>query len=1187
MKRFRILRAPLVCVAALLAATSAPFADTAPQPLPFSQDWTNTALITTANDWSNVPGIVGYMGGSLASSTATEPRNVLAPDAAAPQVFANQTSTGFTSGGVAEFHLANPVVALQGSATADAPHILISVNTTGWFDVNVAYNLRDLDGSADNTTSRIALQYRVGSAGNFINVPDAYVADASEGPSIAGKVTPVSAVLPADASNAPLVQIRIITTDAPGSDEWIGIDDISITGSNNAQPTSPSGVGQASPRTIATGDQSLLTVAVTPGENPASSGLSVVADLAPIGGSATQALTDDGQNGDAVAGDLVFSWMATVSGAPGVKSVTATINDDFGRGAQATIALTITAPPMPIHALQGAGTSSTYEGLLVTTSGIVTATRPSSFYIQTPDHLADADPNTSEGLIVYTGSTPAVNRGDLVKVTGTLTEYRPSADPQSPPVTEITSPTVSVTATGQPLPAPVVLLPEHTPSDSTADQLERFEGMRVRADITAISGTDGSKSEANARSTSNGEFAAVITGVARPMREPGLEPGQLNHSGKCCAPRFDGNPERLRVDSDAQSGAARIEIVAGQTLAGLTGVLDYGFRSYTILPDAGAWVPAGRGDALPVPAPTQNEFTIASFNMERFYDTVNDPGGDVALTADAYGRRLAKASLTIRNVLRTPDIIGVEEVEKLSVLQAIAARVNADAVAAGDADPAYVAYLAEGNDSGGIDVGFLVKSSRLDVIAVTQVGKEAMYLPPGSSTSALLNDRPPLVLEAAVRADGATPYPVTVIVNHLRSLIDIDGADGRVAAKRAAQAEFLASLIQSRQAANPNERIIAVGDFNAFQFNDGYADLIGTITGQPTPADQVAVASADLVSPDLVNLGNTLGADQYSYVFGGNAQAIDHVLANEDAHRRFSRIVYARANADFPESLRGDGTRPERLTDHDIPVAYFTLPGAPVVTLSGAQTMTLEAMTSFTDPGASATDEEFGSVPVTVTGSVDATTLGTYTLTYSATNGFLTTSVTRTVNVVDTTAPVLTLTGGATAIVEAGATWIDPGATATDARAGDLTSAIQVSGSVNTAAVGSYILTYTVTDGFNTATATRTVSVVDTTAPAIGPIALTPSVIDVPNHKMVDVTLAYSVTDVIGAACSVNVTSNEPIDGPGDGHTLVDYQVLNVKKVRVRAERSGLGTGRIYTIAVTCADGSGNQSTAAATVTVR
>ena len=1403
MHRFLVLRAPLVCLVALLLAASAPRANDIPQSLPFTQDWTDEAVIPISDDWLSVPGVIGYRGDGLTTATGVDPQSVVGVGTPVVDVNANQTSPNtFTTGGVAEFHAGtntggNAVVALSGSGTARAPHIVLTLNTTGLFNITINYNLRDLDGSADNAISPVALQFRVGEAGDYTNASAGFVSDASAGPSLAGLVTPVSVVLPAEVSNQPVVQIRIITTDAVGSDEWIGIDDIDVSGSPIALPTNPAGVGAATPSTVAPGETATLSVVVSLGQNPTSSGVTVTGDLSSIGGSSAQAFAfqggltfahdvtvaagtadgtktlpititdaegrtgsasislnvftppppvtsvtisqvyggggnsgatfthdfielfnksasavdvtgwsvqyassggstwqttalsgtiqpgryylvqqaagaggslslpapnatgsipmsatagkvalvastpaltgscptgspivdfvgfgatancfegpgpapapsntnaihragggaidtennaadfaaavptprngsgipprgvgtaspgvvdsgdvsllavtvtpgafpssttvtvtgnlttiggssaqpfvDNGTNGDLTAGDNVFSYLTTVTGTQGSKSITATVGDDLGRTSSTQFSVVIAAPPVPIHQIQGPGTISSYEGQLVTTTGIVTALRSSSFYIQTPDALVDTDPGSSEGLLVFSGfpRPGGFTVGDLVRVTGTITEFRPAADPGSPTITELINPVVTMVSSGHPLPTPATLLPAFTVPGGNFEQLERFEGMRVRADITAISGTSAFNQslaeEQAAISVSNGDFFAVLTGVARPMREPGLEPGQPDFcAGSCLVPRFDGNPERLRVDSDGQIGSTKIEIVAGQAITGLTGVLDYGFRSYTIVPDPVVWTLSGRGDALPVPAASANEFTVASFNMQRFYDTTDDEGvDDVALTVDGYARRLSKASLAIRNVLRMPDVLGVQEMDSLSTLQAVAARVNADAVLDGQPNPLYVAYLAEGNDPGGIDVGVLVKSARLDVVGVTQVGLTTTYVQPNGST-ALLNDRPPLVLEAAVRAAGATPYRITVIVNHLRSLNGIDGSDGaRVRSKRRAQAEFLANYIQARQAADPTERIISVGDYNAFPFNDGYVDMIGTIKGQPTPADQVAAPSGDLVNPDLTNLGDSLAADQYSYVFDGNAQTIDHVLVNEAARRRFSRMAYARSNADFPESLRSDPTRPERLSDHDMPVAYFVLPGVPVITLNGPATMTVEVMSGFVDPGATATDEELGAVPVTVTGFVDARTVGTYVLTYSATNGF------------------------------------------------------------------------------RTATVSRTVHVVDTTAPTLSAIGATPSFIAVPNHSMIDVVLTYTATDATGTpACSIGITSNEAANAQGDGNTEIDWEVLSATQVRVRAERSGLANGRIYTISVTCVDAAGNSVTKTANVVV-
>ena len=140
------------------------------------------------------------------------------------------------------------------------------------------------------------------------------------------------------------------------------------------------------------------------------------------------------------------------------------------------------------------------------------------------------------------------------------------------------------------------------------------------------------------------------------------------------------------------------------------------------------------------------------------------------------------------------------------------------------------------------------------------------------------------------------------------------------------RSEFLANLIQARQTNDPTEKIISVGDYNAFQFNDGYVDSMGTITGVPTPADQVVLASSDLVNPDLTNLINTVPPDQrYSFTFDGSAQSLDHVLVNDDAFTILNRFAYGRNNADFPQVYFGDPNRPERISDHDMPVAYFSL----------------------------------------------------------------------------------------------------------------------------------------------------------------------------------------------------------------------------------------------------------------------
>lgn len=110
-------------------------------------------------------------------------------------------------------------------------------------------------------------------------------------------------------------------------------------------PSNPSGVGAANPSSVSPGGSSLLTVAVTPGGNPASTGLTVAGDLSLIGGSATQQFFDDGTHGDSAAGDKTFSFLASVPSniTPGPKVLAATISDAQSRNASLSINLTVQA----------------------------------------------------------------------------------------------------------------------------------------------------------------------------------------------------------------------------------------------------------------------------------------------------------------------------------------------------------------------------------------------------------------------------------------------------------------------------------------------------------------------------------------------------------------------------------------------------------------------------------------------------------------------------------------------------------------------------------------------------------------------------------------------------------------------------------------------------------------------------
>nr|MCU0228584.1 lamin tail domain-containing protein [Bryobacterales bacterium] len=608
---------------------------------------------------------------------------------------------------------------------------------------------------------------------------------------------------------------------------------------------------------------------------------------------------------------------ATISGTPlGVGQATVTLTDSASNSTQRTF-LVGDAPSCAvthtISQIQGTGSRSPLEGGSSTTQGVVTARKGNGFFIQSSTSDVDSNPVTSEGLFVFTSSAPptAAAVGNLVCVSGNVIEFAPSAAPFNPPLTEITQATVSLLATGQPLPTPVSLTSADLTPAGGIEQLERYEGMRVAvANLTVVAPSGGNTAESSATATSNGFFFGVLPLVDRPFREPGVrEPIPLPLPG---APRFDGNPELLRVDSRG-GGNAALDVSVGQTVANLVGALDYGFGYYTLVQENGATpLVIGNAQVTAAPVPTPDQFTVATFNVERFFDTVNDPTiGEPVLTAAAFAARLNKLSLQIRDLLHSPDILGMVEVENLSTLQAIANQLNTDSGNALN----YIPYLIEGNDVGGIDVGFLVNANRVQVDAIRQEGKDATFANPTSGALETLNDRPPLVLEALVRqSPDALALPVIVVVNHLRSLNGIEDANPvnalRVRTKRARQAEFLAQLLQDLQVANPQAHIASVGDYNAFQFNDGYADVMGTVIGNPASPTATAVSSPDLVNPDFSNLMELLPASQrYTFVFDGSAQILDHIVVNNNLLARHQGTAVARANADFALALRNDTSR--------------------------------------------------------------------------------------------------------------------------------------------------------------------------------------------------------------------------------------------------------------------------------------
>lgn len=939
------------CVLAALATQA--YADTTPQSLPFTQNWTDAGLITADNSWAGVPGVEGFNGrDDTGSPTGVDPQTVLTiPPNNAINVIANQTNPNtVTAGGLAEFQIANPVVALQGSGNADFPYLLIRLNTSGASSVRVRYNVRDVDGSGDNAVQAVALQYRIGDSGNFINVPEAFIADATTGPNLAELVTAVDVLLPAAVANQPLVQLRVITSNAPGNDEWVGIDDIEITAAGGGP-------------TIAINDVSL------PEGNTgtSSAGFTVTSSAqAPAGGIS---FTVNTANGTATApADYVAISAQTFTIPAGQTSVSVpvTINGDtefepdetFRVLLSAATGATITdaeglgtiqnddAALAEIFQIQGSGAASAFAGQLVTSNdNIVTALAPNGFFIQTPVARDDNNAQTSNGIFVFTGTPRPANIavGDQVDVTGTIVEFfgltqfggpgllinRDSGNNPLPPAVVF----------GATTPSPVITAPSCAPNaDPEVANFECFESMRIS--VPAGIAQAGNQFFATDRIA---EIWARA-GSTRARREPGIPfPGFAGLPAS--VPLYDGNPELFEVDVD-RLGLPNPLINGGSTFAA-EGVLGYEFNDFELWPTSFQITNAVQLPR-PVSVPGASQATLATLNVLRLYNP-NAADNTVTLcsasstptvtyttvsTPEEYDRRLSEFARYIIEVLRFPELVAIQEIENLAVLTDLADRIRL----LSDNTINYNAFLVGGNDVGGINNGWLVTAGLPAEVTVEQLGKQETQT--GVTPPACLHDRPPLKL--TVVAPGVGRF--AIFNNHLRSLSGIGDCNqtepGRICQKRLQQAQSVATMIQAEQAASALTGIISVGDHNAFEFTDGHVDVIGQLAGVVNPAAQ-QLSAATIPNPPL-QIGATLlpEAERYTFInVGRELNVLDHFVMSANLQSLFAGIEVARGNSDAPRAFETDrlfanGTEEARVvpygilrvSDHDGVVLRLNLP---------------------------------------------------------------------------------------------------------------------------------------------------------------------------------------------------------------------------------------------------------------------
>ncbi|MEM8724081.1 MAG: endonuclease/exonuclease/phosphatase family protein, partial [Pseudomonadota bacterium] len=553
---------------------------------------------------------------------------------------------------------------------------------------------------------------------------------------------------------------------------------------------------------------------------------------------------------------------------------------------------------LEIGEIQGASHTSLFVGNEVSTSGVVTAVAANGFYLQDPD--GDGDTETSDAIFVFTGGAPTVAAGDAIDITGTVGEFQGGGDPANLTITQLTDPSITVTSTGNALPAAVVIGPngitpptevieddDFTSFDPLTDGIdfwESLEGMLVTIENpVAVDSTNGFGElwtvTSDGAGTLNGtnvsdEGLLVIDGGAGDLGEFDAGAGS------------DFNPERVQLDSAGPlNGVDAVipDVTPGALLNDVTGIVDYAFENYQIRPLADVTVAQASTNVAETTTLVQgavNQLSVATYNVLNF--DINEADGDT----DIADGRLSGIATDIGVNLAAPDIVVLQEVQDDSgsandgtvsaqmTLEALATEIfNQTGIQYSVLDNPFVVDGETGGQPGGnIRVAFLYRDDRVDldnasVFTITDGT--------GAIDAAFSNSRAPL--GANFTFNGQT---VTVIGNHFSSKIGSDSSFSAIqpptnagALSRAAQAAAVNAQVDTLLAANPDAQIVVAGDLNEFQFEEPLEVLTGELDfdgATVSPGSETVLENLTFgLDPD----------DRFSVLFQGNAQALDHILA--------------------------------------------------------------------------------------------------------------------------------------------------------------------------------------------------------------------------------------------------------------------------------------------------------------------
>jgi len=563
-----------------------------------------------------------------------------------------------------------------------------------------------------------------------------------------------------------------------------------------------------------------------------------------------------------------------------------------------------------IHDLQGATHASPYDGeSVVDVPGVVTVVANNRFWMQDP--APDADPETSEGIVVFTGSAPTVAVGDSVLVDGTVDEFGFSGGLTT---TELVSPTVTeVDPRVTPI-APTVIGPGGRTPPTVVIEDDQFQSFDARTDgIDFYESLEGMLVQVNdaqvvGPTASFGEIPVVTDGA-----------GPRTPRGGIIIRPNDFNPERIILDDALIPQGTMPAASVRDTLPGANfGVLDYSFNNFKFLVTAAPAVASGGLQREVTAAPTANQLAVATMNVEN-------------LAATSPPEKFAQLASIVVDNMRSPDVLAVEEIQdndgptnsgNTDASATFEAFIAAIAAAGGPTyDYRQINPLNNqdgGQPGGNIRVGFLFRTDRglafvdrpggdaTTPVAVTEVnGRTALSISPGRiepSDPAWKDSRKPLAGEFTYK--GQTLF---IVANHFNSkggdqaLFGANQPPVRSSEnQRHQQAELVRSFADDLLVSDPKARIVVLGDINDFQFSETMRILEST--GSLT----------NLISRLPVN-------EQYTYVFEGNSQALDHTLLSPSLLQdRFGRPGYVydvvHVNAEFADQASDHDTQVVRLT---------------------------------------------------------------------------------------------------------------------------------------------------------------------------------------------------------------------------------------------------------------------------------